>query len=313
MPWLTVVMPVHNGAQFLDATLASATAERPEGVEFLLYDSSDDAGASQATALRYAHDLAIRYTATPECKRWTAKTNRGVREAAATHVVMLHQDDLWRPGHLAALRTLLAQVPDVPLSIGPSHVVSGDGREMGPWRLPFAPGMLPGADFAETMIVQNTVAIPSAVIRRDAWMTVGGLDDNLWYTADWDLYLKLARLGDVHVRDAATTAFRLHGGSLTMTGSLDPSDFRGQMTQVLARHIASLKTERRGPQERLGRAAIEVNCALAAVSRGNWRELLRAASAMLALGLHRLPAFLHQTRLIERTIPRLRLSLARGM
>lgn len=308
-PWLSVVVPVHDGARFLGATLAAAAAEGPEGVDFLVYDSSADGGASRAVVEGFADRLAIRYHATPQLKPWTAKTNRGVHEAAAPHVAMLHQDDLWLPGHLAALRRAIAEAPEAVLSVGPSRFIAPDGRDMGPWLLPLATGVHAGPDAMATLIVQNTVAIPSPLIRREAWLAVGGMDEALWYTADWDIYLKLVAQGPLHVRQQATTAFRLHGSSLTMTGSRDAKEFKEQHEVVLARHLAGLPVTVRRRQERLARAAIAANCALAAGSRAELVPLLRGLGAILALGPRGWPRFMAQTRLIDRVRPRLRLAL----
>lgn len=309
-PWLSAVVPVHDGARYLGATLAAAAAQDCTGVEFLLYDSGDDDGASRAIASRFADRLTLRYTATPDCKPWTAKTNRGVAEAEAGYVAMLHQDDLWLPGHVAALRSAIAAAPAAVMSIGPSRFIGPDGRDLGPWRLPVAPGLHAGADLAASLIVQNTVAIPSPVICRDAYLAVGGLDDALWYTADWDLYLKLAATGTVHVREAATTAFRVHGSSLTMTGSRDLTAFRAQQEVVTARHLATVSTGIRRRQGRLAQAAIGMNCALAASAGRQFGPLLPAFAQMLALGPAGCVRLLRQTRLVDRLVPRLRLSLS---
>lgn len=312
-PWLSVIVPVHDGAAHLGATLASAAAETPVGVEFLLYDSGEDGGACRAIAQGFADRLDLTYVATPECKPWTAKTNRGAAEARAAHLAMLHQDDLWRPGHLAALQAALSAAPEAAMSVGPSRFINAGGHDMGPWPLPFAPGLHSGADFATTLIVQNTIAIPSPVIRRQAWLAAGGMDETLWYTADWDLYLRLARHGAVYVRPLATTAFRIHGGSLTMTGSRDLPAFVAQHEAVIARHADLVPAPRRARQLRLARAAVAANAALAAGAQRQWRPLLRGLGAVLRLGPLRWPAFLRQTRLVARVWPRLRLSLAGGL
>lgn len=309
-PWLSVVVPVHDGAAFLGATLAAAAAECPDGVEFLVYDSGADDGACAAIVRSFADRLALRYAAEVRPGQWTSKTNRGVREARAPHVAMLHQDDLWLPGHLAAVRAAIARCPDAVLSIGPSRFVGAAGQDVGGWSLPFAPGRHDGADLAATLIVQNTVAIPSPVIRRDAWLAAGGMDEGLWYTADWDMYLRLARQGPVYVRAETTTAFRLHGASLTMSGSRDLADFRAQQDRVVDRHADLVPPACRRRQLRLARAAIATNVALSAASRREWRPALHAAAAVLALGPVDWARLLGQTRLIDRLLPRLRLSLA---
>lgn len=308
-PWLSVVLPVHGGERHLDPTLASVAAEQPEGVEFLVYDSGKDGGASRRIAESYSDRLDISWQDRPEIVSWTAKTNLGVSEARAGHVAMLHQDDLWLPGHLAQVKAALEADPAAALSIGPSRFVSDTGRLLGPWHLPFPAGTTKAEDFIATLLVQNTIAIPSPVIRRDAWLASGGLDDALWYTADWDLYLKLAQAGPVRVRPQLTTAFRLHGSSLTMSGRRDMVAFREQLEVVLVRYLDSVPGERRKAVERRARASIEINCALASASAGSLPQLATAARAVLGLGIGEIRTYLNQSRIVDRVAPRLRLAL----
>ena len=306
--WLSVIMPVHGGATYLGATLESAVAERPDGVEFRLYNSLADDGAARAVADRFAGRLNMVWQDVPHLTPWTAKTNLGFAEARAPHIAMLHQDDLWLPGHLAALRAARGAAV---MSVAPSRFIGPQGQGLGDWRLPFAPGMHAGADFARALLVQNTIAIPSPMIARAAWDAAGGLDDALWYTADWDLYLKLARAGEVHVRAGVTTAFRVHSKSLTMTGSRDAAAFRAQHEAVLDRHLPALAPPR--AQERRARVSITVNCALAAAANGRRAGLAGALARVFALGPVGALRFLHETRLTDRLAPRLRLMLAGRM
>lgn len=311
-PWLSVILPIHKGAAFLDATLASAAAGDCSGMEFLFYDSGKDDGAARAIAMSYADRLDIIWTDSPETGPWTAKINRGAGAARASHIAMLHQDDLWLAGHHAALAQTVAQMGDAVLSMAPSRLVGARGQDVGPWRMPFAPGRHRGRDVAATLIVQNTMAVPAPVFRRDAFLAVGGMDDALWYTADWDLYLKLALAGDVLVRDGATTGFRLHGGSLTMTGSRDIADFRAQHQTVLDRHLPALRPLSSG-REAGALASVAVNCALAEASRGRMGGLAGAAARVAVLGPMGWARFLRETSLVDRVGARVRLKLAGEM
>jgi hypothetical protein len=306
-PWLSAIVPVHGGVHFLGATLASVAAEGAAGVEIRCYDSGDDGGAARAVAMGYADRLDIVWTDTPHIRPWTTKTNLGVQQARAGHIVMLHQDDLWLPGHLAAARR--AADNGTALSVGPSRLIDKAGRDVGSWSPPFAAGTMDGADLARTLIVQNTVTIPSPVIRRDAFLAAGGLDDGLWYTADWDLYLKLALAGEVMMRDAATTAFRLHGNSLTMTGRCDLADFADQHAIVLDRYLPQLAPLPMGVEARES-ASVAINCALAAASAGQWRHMGGAVAALARLGPGGAMRLLGETRLTDRVVARARLMLA---
>ena len=159
----------------------------------------------------------------------------------------------------------------------------------------------------------GAAGFPAGDAGMEPWLAVGGMDEDLWYTADWDLYLKLAAHGSVCIRPETTTAFRLHGSSLTMTGSRRSEDFAAQQDLVLARHLPALPVPARRRQERLARASVAVNCALAARSARQPARLGAAVGALAALGPLGMVRFLRATRLIDRVMPRLRLSMAGGL
>lgn len=311
-PWLSVAMPVHCGARDLPATLASVAAERPSGVEFLIYDSSPDTACS-AIVGRYADALDIRYIAMPGLRGWPDKTNLAVRNASSPHVAMLHQDDVWLPGRLASIRQSITSVPEAVMHVAPTRLIDASGRDIGKWSPPFTAGLWSGPEFGRRLIVQNFIAIPTPVIRRDAWLGVGSMDPALWYTADWDLYLKLASLGPIAVTDQATTAFRLHGGSLTMTGSRNARDLERQLQIVLDRHgdAFGLNSDVRLRARALASAAI--NCRLAAAAAGHPRAMFPALLQLLRLGPVNACRYLQESRLLDRLLPRLKLRATGAM
>lgn len=307
-PWLTVALPVHNGEGTLAATLDSAAAEQPDGVEFILLDSSASDGCRQI-AESFSDRLNIACHYVPDILPWTAKTNEAVRMARSDHIAMLHQDDLWIKGHLRSVREAIAAFPDAVMQVGSSRLIDLKGRTIGDWNCGLAEGRIEGSTAAKHLIVQNGVAIPSSVIRKDAWNKVAGLDPALWYTADWDLYLKLALLGDIAVRPDKTTAFRIHGGSLTMTGRMEKGAFKAQMDTVLSRYSHAVGA---GELAR-AQASIAVNVSLAEASTGKISALYGAIVAMAKLGPIQAIRYAKEARLVERIWPRLRLKLARGL
>lgn len=300
-PWLAVVMPVHHGADWLDATLASVAAERPVGVEILIRDSSTDE-RSATIAESYIDRLDIRLTRCPEVPSWTAKTNRAVAGARAAHVAMLHQDDVWLPGRVAAMKRWARRDAGAALHLAPTAIIDAGGKHRGLWRCPLPAGVVEPALLRNRLLTQNFVSVPAPLIRHDAWDAAGGLDEGLWYTADWDLWLKLAGVGRVRHHRDVTTGFRVHGGSQTISGSADLADFERQMRIVVDRHAGTERT--------LADASIRINTALAGAAGGDRRRLVEAAATAVGLGPLGLIRYLRDSRLIERVLPRLRARLA---
>ena len=308
--WLSVLMPLHDGERDLPATLASLAAEDLTGVEIFALDSSRT-DRTRATLERHSSRLPIVYRNMPELKSWTAKTNLAAMQASGEHMCMLHQDDLWLPGRIGALRRTIAAHPGAALLLNPSTIVDRNGRRLGVWRCPLPTGReIEGHDLAASLLVQNFIAIPAPVIRREAWLAVGGLDESLWYTADWDLYLKLAAIGSAVYTSAVTTAFRVHGQSLTVAGSADRSDFADQMARVIRRHIDLAPPGQRRLVHRRALASSAINGALAQALAGNMRPMPGALLSLLRLGPREALRYVRESRIIERVVPRVRAHLA---
>ena len=309
-PLLTVVMPVHCAEQWIEQTLDSVAAEAGPDIEILVIDGSPDQGTAEIVN-RYSDRLSLELVSRPDLPDWRTKTNFGVERARAAHVCTLHQDDLWLAGRLGAIREWIAADPEVTLHLAPTAIIDREGRTVGTWRCPLPTrGAMPARTVLERLLVQNFIAIPSPVFRRDAWLACGGLDLDLWYTADWDMWLKLAAHGPVHYHDQVTAAFRVHDSSLTMTGSLDLGEFEDQMRIVLERH------SKRNPEccsdavSRVALASIKINVALAAASAGSLGAFVKALGQALKLGPSGLHRYLRDSRIKDRVIPRLRARLS---
>jgi len=301
-------MPSYRGEQWIDASLGSLASEAVEGVEILVIDSSPSS-TTREIAQGYSDRLCLRVIERCDLVSWQAKTNFGVEIAESSHVCWLGVDDLWLPGRAAAVRTWINAAPDASLHLAPSAIIDKGGRKLGVWRCPLpANGELGSALVTERLLVQNFVAAPAPVFRRDAWLNCGGLDENLWYTADWDIWLKLAACGSVYYHEPVTVGFRIHDGSLTVTGSRDSAVFARQMQIVLDRHITKVGG-RSKLIERVARASITVNIALASASVGELHSLLRAASAVARLGPAGIHRYLRDSRILDRVAPRVRAKL----
>lgn len=310
--WLSVIVPSHNGQRWLSAALQSIADQNDQGIEVIVVDSSFD-GTSLEIAESFSNEIAIRAFRRPDLLPWMTKTNFAVEQAEGDWICMLHQDDLWLPNRSSELQTWLSGQPDAVMHLHPCYVIDEVGRRLGLWRCPLPPdgSAVPEQLLYERLLVQNFIGIPTPVIRRDAYLTVGGLDEALWYTADWDLYLKIASVGKIHYHSMPLACFRVHSNSLTVTGSRDIDDFRKQHSIVVDRHFEKLAPDCRRSVLPISQASIEVNVALAAAIAGNFSGIARALRSMIFLGPAGIARYLSYSRIIDRVIPRLRAIVAR--
>ena len=302
-PWLSVVMPIHHGEPWLGATFDSIVEGDARGIEIIFIDSSaDDLSVEIAEKYRDRLDIIIHRRA--DLKPWTDKTNYGVATARADHVVMLHQDDIWLPNRIEQLRQWIDAAPAASVQFAPTAIIDHAGRTMGIWRCPLDAGPVGRDTLLRRLLVQCFVSVPAPVFRRDAFIATGGMESALWYTADWDLWLKLATAGSAIYRSEVTTGFRVHGQSLTITGSRVSEDFEAQLRRVLDRHTTNDQ-----PRSRLADASVRINVGLAEAAAGSGWALLRVLRTMAALGPVSLIRYFRYSRLLERSLPRLRAGL----
>jgi hypothetical protein len=304
-----VVVPVFDGAAWLGDALASVAAQA-EDLEVVVADdgSTDDTtGVLAAWALR----LPLRVLRRPHTGNWAATANAAIREARGEFVCLLPQDDWWLPGRLERLRSAARLAPTIDFLFHDVRLVDGAGRAVGRWTcaLPPAPTPVSSDRLLRALAVANVVAMPSPMVRREALVAAGLLDEGLWFTADWELWSRLAARGPALYLPETLACCRLHAASQTSVRTGDADDLRAQMASAAARAL-----ERAGASPRARRAAalnVELTVALAAAVHRRqvpW-GLLRRAALPVAARPHEWWPFLRDSRLVARAWPRLQ---ARG-
>jgi glycosyltransferase involved in cell wall biosynthesis len=310
-PWLSVLMPTYNGARYLGAALESIGVQDAQDLEVIVVD---DGSTDETLAIveAFSHRLSLRRIETPRTGNWVANTNRAIAAARGPYLTCLHQDDCWLPGRLASVRRALAHHGDVALVVHPARFIDASGRWLGTWRcpLPKTGGLVEADVLVGRLLVQNFLAMPSPVFRRDAFEQVGGFDEDLWYTADWDLWLKLASLGQSLYLPEPLAGFRIHPLSQTISRSADTVEFRRQLEVVLRRHLPRRQGAGCRDGGRLARVAqfsVDVNTALAATSHGERPRLGILAVQGLLLGPLGWHQYWRDSRIGERVCSRIRL------
>ncbi|MFK5635299.1 glycosyltransferase [Ornithinimicrobium sp. LYQ103] len=181
------------------------------------------------------------WTADPRVRCVTTGTSRGVGHALAVgaqvaqgrYLARLDGDDLALPGRLQAQVQHLQAHPEVVLLGTVARTIDELGAVTG--RL----GMTPAGDVRAVLLTRNVVVHSSVMMRRDAYEASGGYEASLRQMEDYDLWLRLALQGEVHVIQRELTEYRVHGGQLSRragsSGTYIDVVIRGRLD--LARHL----------------------------------------------------------------------------
>jgi cellulose synthase/poly-beta-1,6-N-acetylglucosamine synthase-like glycosyltransferase len=122
----------------------------------------------------------------------SAARNRGVDEARGELIAFLDHDDLWHPDKLLRQVALLNADLRVAAVSCYSVLLDREHRCLG-WRVG---GDANGDVYAEMLVWDMVTGGSVVLVRRDAFLDVGGFDQTLHVREDWDLWIRLARRFD---------------------------------------------------------------------------------------------------------------------
>lgn len=293
-------MPTYNGEKFVSAALDSVRKQYRENIEIIVVDD----GSSDRTldiVREFAKFFPTRLITPGRIGNWIAVTNIGLRKAQGEWACFLHQDDVWLPGRMAEITRALDGF-EGNLVIHSANYVSAGGGILGSWTCPFRNGLIAPHDFVERLLVQNFLAVSSPVFRRQTAVDSGGLDESLWFTADWDFWLRLGAIAPVRHIAKPLAGFGIHSGSQTAARQLRDDEWRQQLMTVLDRHFPTWAANavNASAVHKVATASINVNSALASASRGEEACFGPVVRELLALGPWGWHRYLRDSRIVER-------------
>jgi peptidoglycan/xylan/chitin deacetylase (PgdA/CDA1 family) len=185
---VSVIIPAHNAAATIAETLDSLCAQTYTDWEAIVVDDgSSDATASVVGAYA-ARDARIQLIRQPQAGVSEAR-NAGVRLARFDWLLFLDSDDWILPEYLDRMTTVLEADPTLDAVHCGWNRVAGDGSLLAAQFCPVSADLFPV--FARTC----AVAIHACIVRRSLVQAVGEFDSSLRVGEDWDLWLRIARVG----------------------------------------------------------------------------------------------------------------------
>lgn len=194
-PDVSVVTPFFNGAAYLRDALESVARQTRLPSEMILIDDGSTDGSAEL----------IETIETPFPKRvlqqansgQSAARNRAALEATGKYLAFLDHDDMWYPKHLEMLVALLEADDGLGLAYSNIDEMDHDARlvHVGLLRLLNVHVEHPKTSIYNMLGADMFIFPSAAVVRRDAFLALGGFDERLSGYEDDDLFLRMFRAG----------------------------------------------------------------------------------------------------------------------
>jgi peptidoglycan/xylan/chitin deacetylase (PgdA/CDA1 family)/glycosyltransferase involved in cell wall biosynthesis/SAM-dependent methyltransferase len=185
---VSIVIPARDAEATLRETIASLRAQTARDWEAVLVDDGSTDGTRELAAAIAEDEPRLRVLHT-EAAGVGAARNLGLAEARHDRLLFLDADDLLRPTALARLGAALDRDPELVGAPCGWARLAPDGRVTGELEV-----SQEGDLFAE-LAFHCVFPIHACLVRTELVRAVGGFDPGLATCEDWDLWLRLARLG----------------------------------------------------------------------------------------------------------------------
>ena len=209
-PRLSVVMSVYNGLPFLSEALESVLNQTYREFEFVAVDdgSADDSWRVLSEyAARDKRMVLVRH----QVNRGVASArNTGFRAAQGQYIACQDADDISLPDRFARQVEFLDRQPDVGMLGTWSGFIDEQGRPLD--KLGF-PRLSEDKDLQRQLLDSNCFCAGSVMIRRRHLEAVGGYDEGMALSEDYDLWLRLAEVTRLASIPAYLYLYRHHPAS----------------------------------------------------------------------------------------------------
>jgi glycosyltransferase involved in cell wall biosynthesis len=197
---ISIVIPSYNQAAFVEETIRSVIAQDYPHREILVIDGGSTDGSV---------DIIRRYAEHFRC--WVSEADRGQSHAInkgfalATGSILawLNSDDTYLPGALSSVAEVFTRRPDVDLIYGNYVDTDAAGVTMRRHRI------FPRLSY-DALLFHDYIGQPATFFRRELLDQVGPVDEGLHFHMDWDLWLRMWKVGHpCHLPRVLATS-RLH-------------------------------------------------------------------------------------------------------
>ncbi len=216
-PLISIVIPLYNGANYIEEALLCALAQDYENKEIVVVnDGSTDDGAGREICQKYMDQITYLEKPNGGC---ASALNYGIRAAKGEYISWLSHDDLYAPNKLSHQVKILNSHdldPENTLISNRGALVDAQGK------LLMHPSVgekkyLDGMGFFNYLLFHKCVngcglLIPKSVFEKGLYF-----DESMRFVLDWNLWLKMAAVGvGVYLDDAVLVKNRVHGGQVTV-------------------------------------------------------------------------------------------------
>jgi len=257
-PRLSVVSPMYNSGKYLAEMIESILAQSMGELELVLSDDGSTDDTLEIADAFAARDPRVRVVRNPH-KGIVATRNSGLAatDRRSQFVTLFDSDDIWEKHAAQTLMTALERNPQAPAAHGLCRCVDMNGQQFAnddrAEQMRNRHGVVDGkvvplprsapTSFG-ALLLENYITTPgTSMVRRSTFETVGNFTAGIEPCDDWDMNLRISRLGGFIFIDEILLSWRRHSMSISQVS-------KRWRTSYMATRYRTINAPENSPEQR---------------------------------------------------------------
>lgn len=229
LPLVSVITPSFNQGNFIRETIESVLQQDYPNVEHIVIDGGSTDGT--LAILQQYSQLGERFRFVSEPDRGQSHAiNKGLAMARGEIIGWLNSDDTYLPGAIRKAVHTLQQHPDWAMVHGKGYIINDRGHVIRPYQVE-------PVDY-KRLYSGCPVCQPTAFIRKQVFQQVGGVEEELQFCMDYDLWIRISKHYHIGLIDDFLANFRLYETS--KSGSKWKSVGVPEVLRTVSKHYGSV-------------------------------------------------------------------------
>lgn len=226
-PKISIVTPSYNQGQYIRETVESVLNQSYTNLEYWVIDGNSTDNTVKILK-EYEDDHRFHWISERD-KGQSDAINKGLARCTGDIFVWLNSDDVLLPNALHTVTSAWIKMKTPTIVYGLARHINEEGNDLG-----LCPAQSTKMTLHKILSCRSILVQPATFAPTDYVKSVGGVDLNLHYAMDLDLWIKLAELLPLHYVSEELALYRLHTQSKTVALS---TKWSAEIETVLMRAV----------------------------------------------------------------------------
>jgi glycosyltransferase involved in cell wall biosynthesis len=206
LPKVSIITPSFNQGRFLEAAIRSVLDQDYSNIEYIIVDGGS---TDESVEIIKKYEQRLAWWVSEKDRGHADALNKGFSQATGEILAWLNSDDIYFPSAVSDAVSVLKSRADVGMVYGDADLIDDSGAIV---------GQFGSKQTSYRQMLRGSVHIPQATtfFRADLWRQVGPLDLSLFFSFDYDLWVRLAKVSRLLYVPRRWAKFRIHGAGKTI-------------------------------------------------------------------------------------------------